>query len=363
MAYGCSAILVLADGTAYPGNGFGARKGAVGELVFNTSMTGYQEALTDPSYAGQILTFSFPLIGNYGVSKEAFESDKIQPNAVVVKEWCEKPAHRQGVSDIHEFLCQSGIPGICGVDTREIVIKVRSSGVVPAALVVCDESGIEEAKVKGLKMLEGFDYGSVDFVKNVTGKKVETVVPRDGGTKHSVALVDYGAKGSIAAELAKRGCKVMIFPASANAKEILAHGPDGVMLSNGPGDPSLLDYAIETCRGLLGKKPVFGICLGHQILGHALGAKTRKLKFGHRGANQPVIERRSGKCFMTSQNHGYEVCNLPGNVEEWMVNLNDGSNEGLRCGEKDAFSVQFHPEAAPGPRDTSFLFDEFLEML
>ena len=360
------ALLVLADGTYFAGDSFGSQNDALGELVFNTSMTGYQEALTDPSYAGQILTFAYPLIGNYGISREAVESGKIHPKAVVVKEWCKTPStHRQSIATISDFLYEQGVPGISGVDTREIVTKIRSSGVLPSAIVHADADEIGPAVLKAQKMIGDFDYAGTDFVKEVTRSKAEEYesAAAIGTSKHHVALLDCGAKMNIIRNLNARGCDVTVFPVTASSDEILYANPDGLMISNGPGDPALMTYAIRTCKGILGKMPVFGICLGHQILGHALGAKTRKLKFGHRGANQPVMDLKSGKSFLTSQNHGYEVYDLPKGTEEWMKNLNDGSNEGLRCPDKNAFSVQFHPEASPGPCDTEFLFDEFVGML
>ena len=359
-----NSALILSDGSFYLGEGFGADLPAYGELVFNTSMTGYQEALTDPSYAGQVLTFAYPLVGNYGISGHDFESSKIHPSAVVVREWCENPVHRESAKTLSEFLAEYEVPGISGVDTRAIVTKIRSAGVMPAAVLPMPDpsNDIRKFVENSVKEIGRFDYAHTDFVRKVTRDGICTFEPA-GACKHSVVLVDCGVKSSIVRELNRRSCKVTVVPADTEAGTILSLEPDGVVYSNGPGDPALMGYAIESCREILGKVPVFGICLGHQILGHALGAKTYKLKFGHRGSNHPVLDSESGKAFITSQNHGYAVRDLPSGVTEWLVNLNDSSNEGLLCADKNAMSVQFHPEASPGPHDTGFLFDEFAKML
>ncbi|MFA5246717.1 MAG: glutamine-hydrolyzing carbamoyl-phosphate synthase small subunit [Candidatus Micrarchaeia archaeon] len=362
------AVLVLSDGSFYVGTAFGSLRESFGELVFNTSMTGYQEALTDPSYAGQILTFAYPLIGNYGISKAAFESGKIHLSGVVAKQLCDHPVHQDSVKSVDEFLKEFDVPAIAGVDTRAIVTKGRSFGVVPSAIVPLEGRSVEIAVESCRKELEKFDYSKTDFVGKVTRGKSEVFTPANegaakAGARFSVVLVDCGVKQNIVRELVSRGCEVTVVPARMQAKEILSFKPDGVVYSNGPGDPALMTYAVGSCREILGKVPVFGICLGHQILGHALSGKTYKLKFGHRGANQPVIDNISGKCFLTSQNHGFAVKDIPKGVTDWLTNLNDKSNEGLRCDEKMAFSVQFHPEAAPGPLDTRFLFDDFVKMM
>jgi carbamoyl-phosphate synthase small subunit len=359
------AVLVLSDGSFYVGDSAGSPRDACGELVFNTAMTGYQEALTDPSYAGQILTFAYPLIGNYGISDEAFESSKIHLSGVVARQFCDHPTHRDSKRSVADFLSEFDIPAVAGLDTRAIVTRVRSAGVVPSAIVQLEGRTVEEALESSKKQLAGFDYSEIDFVSKVARNKAEIFAPSAAKArqKHSVVLVDCGVKMGIVRELVARGCEVTVVPASAQGKEILAGKPDGVVYSNGPGDPALTTYAVASCREIVGKVPVFGICLGHQILGHALGAKTYKLKFGHRGANQPVRDSLSGKCFLTSQNHGFAVKDIPKGVTDWLTNLNDGSNEGLRCDDKNAFSVQFHPEASPGPLDTRFLFDDFVKML
>ncbi len=356
------AVLVLSDGSFYVGDSMGSPHDAYGELVFNTGMTGYQEALTDPSYAGQILTFAYPLIGNYGISPEAFESGKIHLSGVVSRQFCSHPVHRDSERGVDDFLSEFDIPAVVGLDTRAIVTKVRSYGVVPSAIIQLEGRTVEEALESSRRQLKGFDYSNIDFVTKVSRKKAEVFSPK-AHQKHSVVLVDCGVKMSIVRELVSRGCEVTVVPANTEGKEILASKPDGVVYSNGPGDPALMTYAVASCREIIGKVPVFGICLGHQILGHALGAKTYKLKFGHRGANQPVVDNLSGKCFLTSQNHGFAVKDIPKRVTDWLTNLNDRSNEGLRCDEKSALSVQFHPEAAPGPLDTRFLFDDFEKML
>ncbi len=358
------ALLVLSDGSIFEGTSIGAPSDAVGELVFNTSMTGYQEALTDPSYAGQLLTFCYPLIGNYGISEEAFESSKVQPNACIVREACDQPFHYQSRRTLHDFLQASGVPGVSGVDTRAIVRKVRSAGVMPSAIVQLPEGASADDRAalvrKALSSAKAFDYAAHDYVVAVATKEKQVFNEAGGKT---VVLIDVGAKGSIVRELVKRGLRVIVVPPKTTAKEILALEPAGLMVSNGPGDPSTTTYTIETLKGLAGKLPIFGICLGHQLLAHALGAKTFKLKFGHRGSNQPVLNVETGKAFITAQNHGYAVKDLPKTVSELFTNANDGTNEGLRHKALPIFSVQYHPEANPGPYDNRYLFDEFARML
>jgi carbamoyl-phosphate synthase small subunit len=270
--------------------------------------------------------------------------------------------HRDSKCSVDFFLKEFDIPAVVGLDTREIVTKVRNYGVVPSAIIQLEGRTVKEALDSSRKTLKDFDYSKIDFVSRVSCKKPEDFLPK-AHQKHAVVLIDCGVKMNIVRQLVARGCKVTVMPARSTGKEILAQKPDGVVYSNGPGDPGLMDYAVSSCREIVGKVPVFGICLGHQILGHALDAATYKLKFGHRGANQPVRDNLSGKCFLTSQNHGFAVKDIPKGVTDWLTNLNDNSNEGLRCDDKNAFSVQFHPEAAPGPLDTRFLFDEFEKML
>ncbi len=362
------ALLSFQDGSFIPGYALGESKTAIGELVFNTSMTGYQEALTDPSYAGQILTFTYPLIGNYGFSKTAFESQKIHALGAVVHEACTMPIHynSQNVT-LDEFLQQQNAPGIAGVDTRAITLRIREHGVLPAGIraygegELKDEKDCAHAAQELANACKKFDYASQNYVELVSPKSPVQFGSPDA--KKHVVLVDCGAKAGIAHNLTQRGARVTAVPWNYSSKQIFELEPDGIMLSNGPGDPALLKPVMQTCRELLGKKPIFGICLGNQILGHALGANTYKLKFGHRGCNHPAIHKDSQRVFITSQNHGFAVGNLPSGVEPLYENAYDGSNEGLKCAEKIAFSVQFHPEARPGPQDTSFLFDDFLEML
>lgn len=368
---GRTALLVLSDGSVFPGKPIGARasKPVVGELVFNTSMTGYQEALTDPSYAGQVLTFTYPLIGNYGVSSgQAFESEKIHCSAVVVHEACETPVHYASKLSFSGFLEQNGVPGIAGCDTRAIVRKIRGEGVMPAALVHLEEESVPQklgaVAEETVSQMRGFDYGGVDFVKQVAVKNEVVFEPENfGGSSATIALVDCGCKRGIVRELLRRGNKVVVLPPTASAQKIVSLKPDGLVLSNGPGDPALMQYLVAEVKQLLGKLPVFGICLGHQILGHALGGKTFKLKFGHRGSNHPVQNTENNRVFISAQNHGYAVRDLPPGASEWFVNCNDGTNEGLRAEQLNAMSVQYHPEANPGPYDNQYLFDEFMKML
>ncbi|MFQ5406612.1 MAG: glutamine-hydrolyzing carbamoyl-phosphate synthase small subunit [Candidatus Micrarchaeia archaeon] len=363
-----AAILVLQDSSFFLGSALGPSKTIAGELVFNTSMTGYQEALTDPSYAGQILTFCYPLIGNYAFSKEAFESKKIHAKATVVKEACQKPFQSNSYKNtLNQFLHEQETPGIANVDTRSIVLKIRESGVLPSALQTFDEKEIrdfEDAKQAALQLCQkakSFDYSTQNFAEQVSQKNNQTFGNPDA--KKHVVLVDCGAKQSIPAQLAKHGAKTTSVHCNTTSREILALKPDAVVFSNGPGNPQTLQKTIQTCKELLGKQPIFGVCLGNQIIARALGAKTFKLKFGHRGSNHPVIHQDSGRVFITAQNHGFAVKNLPKNVEPLFENCYDNTNEGIKCMEKQTFSVQFHPEANPGPYDTSFLFKEFLEML
>ncbi len=362
------ALLVLSDGSFFVGDALGAERKAVGELVFSTSMTGYQEALTDPSYAGQLLTFAYPLIGNYGVSDEDFESARVHANACIVREACATPVHYRSRRSLHEFLKASDAPGIAGVDTRAIVRKVRSHGVMPAALVQVEAEALENADElnaaveKLAREAKQFNYSATDYVLKVASKK-KAVYGAKGFSK-KVVLIDCGAKHSIVRELVRRRMQVIVVPPTALAKEILAEEPAGVVVSNGPGDPATNHYVVKTLKNLLEKLPVFGICLGHQLLGHALGGNTFKLKFGHRGSNQPVVNTETGKAFITAQNHGFAVKNVPPAVAtEWFVNANDGTNEGLKHVELPVMSVQYHPEANPGPYDNRYLFDEFVKML
>lgn len=354
-------VLVFSDGTHLTGHGIGYPRPGTGELVFNTSMTGYQEALTDPSYAGQVLVFSYPLIGNYGISPKNFESGKSWVQGVIVSESCPHPQHFASGTDLNDFLRAQRVPGIAGLDTRALVKKIRVGGVKPVALDVVDADMLDVHVKRLQKQASEFDYEKENFVARVSRPKTQTFTPMD--TQKTVVLVDCGAKQSIVRDLIQRNCRVHVVPYNTSAQSILKLKPDGVMFSNGPGDPEQLRPTVSACKDLLGKVPIFGICLGHQILGQALGAKTFKLKFGHRGSNHAVKDLRTEKVWITSQNHGYAVHQIPPNAEEWLTNCLDGTNEGLQCDKHHAFSVQFHPEANPGPYDANTLFDDFLEKM
>jgi carbamoyl-phosphate synthase small subunit len=354
------AVLVLADGSVYHGYAFGAEVDTYGEVVFNTSMTGYQEMLTDPSYAGQIVVPTYPLIGNYGINREDVESNKIQVRGFVVREECLEPSHYLNQKTIHEYLAESGIPGIWGLDTRAITRKLRSFGVMMGYMTT--EKTPEQALAE---LKKAPDYGSIDFVREVSCT-TPYQWPLDGvDPVFNVVVLDCGLKFNILRLLTKRGCRVTALPCTAPAREILAMNPDGIVLSPGPGDPELLDYIVKTVRGLVGQKPIMGICLGNQLIGRAFGARTFKLKFGHRGGNHPVREFTTGRIHITAQNHGYAVD--PDTVKDGLevshINLNDGTVEGLRHKELPIFCIQYHGEASPGPLDNTYLFDQFIEMM
>ncbi|MEM3690809.1 MAG: glutamine-hydrolyzing carbamoyl-phosphate synthase small subunit, partial [Candidatus Micrarchaeia archaeon] len=295
------ALLVLRDGTCFRGVGFGEEKTVEGELVFNTGFCGYQEALTDPSYAGQILTFAYPLIGNYGVNSDDFESERVYVSGVVVRELCKEPQHMKVKESLNEFLRRFGIPGICEVDTRAVVRRIRSYGVMPACISVYSKKEPRYGEL--LERARGLDYSKIDFVERVASKRKKEYVAGE----RRVVLIDCGVKWSIVRELLKRNISIIRVPPKTTAEEILRMKPDGVVVSNGPGDPALLSYIASAVKKLMRKLPLFGICLGHQIIAHAAGGKTYKMKFGHRGSNHPVKELESGKVFITSQNHGYAV--------------------------------------------------------
>lgn len=354
------ALLVLRDGSIFLGKGFGAEATSVGELVFNTGFCGYQEALTDPSYAGQILTATYPLIGNYGVNGEDFESDKVQVSGFVVREICNKPFHMKSKETLDRFLERFDVPGIYDVDTRAIVRKIRNFGVMPACVSVY--SGRQPDRNELLSKAMKLDYSKIDFVEMVTTKKRKEYWV-DGNKE--VVLIDCGVKTSIIRELLGRNISVVSIPAKTSAEEILSLEPDGILVSNGPGDPALLSYVAKTVRALMNKLPLFGICLGHQIIAHAVGGKTFKMKFGHRGGNHPVKDLESGRVYITSQNHGYAVDerSLPKEFIVTHKNWNDLTVEGMKHRELPVFSVQYHPEANPGPLDSTYLFDKFLESM
>jgi carbamoyl-phosphate synthase small subunit len=360
--------LVLADGTAFAGTPYGARGTTVGEAVFTTTMTGYQEVLTDPSYKGQIVTMTAPEIGNVGVNAADAESVDGRPHVAgfVLRDASPIASSWRSEQTLDAYLAQHAVVAISGVDTRRLTRHLRDQGSQNAAI------GPEPIEELVRRARAAPDMSGLDLVKLVTPRepysfgegrgawRVGEGAPK-GGPVHHVVAIDYGVKKNILRCLVDSGCKVTVVPATTTAAEILAHAPDGVFLSNGPGDPAAVGYAVETIKGLVGKKPVFGICLGHQLLALALGGKTYKLKFGHRGANQPVKDLATGRIEITTQNHGFcvDLKSLPKTVESTHVHLNDGTSEGLAAKDLAAFSVQYHPEAAAGPHDALYLFDRF----
>ncbi|MBN2462801.1 MAG: glutamine-hydrolyzing carbamoyl-phosphate synthase small subunit [Dehalococcoidia bacterium] len=359
---GKRAYLTLEDGSVYEGYSFGAKSTTYGEVVFNTSMSGYQEMLTDPSYAGQILVLTYPLIGNYGVNDAFFESNQVQVRGLVVREHCTVPSHWQSAGSLSEFLQANGTPGISGVDSRALTRRLRSAGVMMGILT--SEMTPEEAlqELKGLP-----SYDSTDFVKQVAiDKKYQWGLTSDNAALlYHIVIVDMGLKYNIARILTQLGCLVTVVPCTMAVEDILNLKPDGIVLSPGPGDPALLDYITKTVRKVVQQKPVMGICLGHQLIGTAFGAKTFKLKFGHRGGNHPVRDLTTGRIYITTQNHGYAVDadSLKGGLEVSQINLDDGTVEGLHHKELPVISIQYHSEGSPGPQDNVYLFDRFLEMV
>jgi carbamoyl-phosphate synthase small subunit len=383
------AILALEDGRIFLGESFGATGTTVGEACFNTSMTGYQEVLTDPSYRGQIVAMTVPQIGNYGVNDLDDESTAVHVRGFVIEELSAVASNWRATGDLDAYLKHWKIPGIQGVDTRALTKHLRSSGAMQACLTTDDISPEEAvARAKAAPPMAGSD-----FVKEVTPREAFdwdpegklsaqwTIVKGDGSeveiregrevfkklppVRHSIVAYDFGMKRNILRRLRQEGFKVRVVPATTSAEEVLSLEPDGVFLSNGPGDPAALAYVHESIRKLIGKTPIFGICLGHQMLGYAVGGKTFKLKFGHRGGNQPVKDLRTGKVDITSQNHGFAVDadSLPANVEVTHINLNDHTVEGLAHKEAPVFSVQYHPEAAPGPNDATYFFSRFAKLI
>ena len=355
------AVLVLEDGSVYEGYVFGADNFTSGEVVFNTSMTGYQEMLTDPSYAGQILVLTYPLIGNYGINDAGFESQRIQVSGFVVREQCVQPSHWQSKTTSHQFLADSGIPSIYGVDTRAITRHLRSRGVMMGAI-ACEQSP-DEVLMKLKRMPR---YGNIDFVKEVSVKTPYQWEPSANGATDGphIIVVDCGLKYNILRILRRLGCTVTVVPCTHAAEQILGLEPDGILLSPGPGDPALLNHIVDTVRRLVGLKPIMGICLGEQVLGQAFGARTFKLKFGHRGGNHPVRDLKTGRVHITAQNHGYAVDadTVKDGLEVSHINLNDGTVEGLCHRELPIIAIQYHSEASPGPQDNLYLFDQFLKM-
>lgn len=352
-----AAYLILENGTVFEGKAFGAEKETTGELVFTTAMTGYLETLTDPSYYGQVVIQTFPLIGNYGVIPADFESDSPSLKGYIVREWCQVPSNFRCEGDLDTFLKESGIPGIYGIDTRALTRIVREYGVLNCKISYSPDVTKEELD-------EIKNYVITEAVESTTIKEKEHFDAENGDL--NVVLMDFGAKHNIGRELVKRGCNLTVVPAHTTADEIKAMNPDGVMLSNGPGDPSDNTEIIAELKKLCDFGiPTFGICLGHQLLALSQGAKTEKLKYGHRGANQPAKEVETGRVYITSQNHGYAVVSdsMPENGKVSFVNGNDNTCESVNYTNMPAFSVQFHPEACGGPHDTAFLFDRFIELM
>ncbi len=363
------AILLLDDGRIFRGQAFGARGEAIGEVCFNTGMSGYQEILTDPSYHKQIVTMTTPHIGNYGVNPDDIESGGIQVAGFVIREETVIPSNQRATMSIGDYLREYDVVGIQGVDTRALVRHIREEGAMNG-IISTDDFDLESLREK-LNRAPGMK--GLDLCMEVTCRQKHRwdspgMVSNGGSDSRPewrVAAIDYGIKHNILRLLTQRHCDITIFPADVNPEEILAMDPDGIFLSNGPGDPAAVTYAIKTLERLLGKKPIFGICLGHQLLAHAVGSRTFKLKFGHRGINHPVRNMRTGKVEITSQNHGFAVddASVPSNIEITHMNLNDNTVEGLYCKDIPAFSVQYHPEASPGPHDSRYLFDEFIELM
>lgn len=347
--------LVLENGNIYKGKSFGASREAMAEIVFATAMTGYLETLTDKSYYGQAVIQTFPLIGNYGIIPADFESDAIGPAAYIVKQWCRHPSNFRNEGDLDTFLKARDIPGIYDIDTRSLTKTIREHGVMNGAITT-DPDNVDMATLRAYKVKNAVELSSVK----------EPYTEKSENSKRKVVLMDFGLKDNIKRELLKRDCDVTVVPYDTTAEEIIAAGCDGIMLSNGPGDPADNIKAIENLRELTqSKKPIFGICLGHQLLALANGCTTHKLLYGHRGANQPARDEKTGRVYITSQNHGYAVVSesISGFGKQSFVNVNDGSCEGIDYIDFPGFSVQFHPEACGGPKDTAFLFDRFISMM
>ena len=353
-----SAILLLADGRIFEGRSFGYQGESTGEVCFNTGMTGYQEILTDPSYCKQIVTMTSPHIGNYGINEEDIESENIQVAGFVIKEETMTPSNWRSTQSLGEYLKKNKIVGIKEIDTRSLTRHIRDKGAMNGII------SSKDLDIQSLeKKLKKFpDMNGLDLAKDVTTQKK---YKWPGKGQYKVAVIDFGIKKNILRLLSDVGCELTVFPASIKAEDILSFEPDGVFLSNGPGDPLAVTYGIETVKKLLGKVPLFGICLGHQILALALGASTFKLKFGHRGINHPVRNNEKNTVEITSQNHGFAVDldSLPPNVISTHINLNDNTSGGIRCTDIPAFSVQYHPESSPGPHDSRYLFNQFIEMM
>ena len=369
--------LVLEDGTTYSGKSFGSQKEIIGEVVFNTSMTGYQEMLTDPSYAGQILMPTYPMIGNYGVSRHDVESAKIQVKGFVISNLCEYPSHPMSECTIREYLEKNDIPGIYDLDTRSIARKLRSSGVMMGTITTSNKLDKVVAEINRSPR-----YGEFDIVSEVTTSKIYEweISPSDSNKKslidlknrtkkttnqYNIVLIDFGVKFNILRSLYARNCRITVVPKDASLSDVMNLNPDGVVLSPGPGNPEFLDESIELIHSLSGIKPILGICLGHQLIGRAFGANTFKLPFGHRGGNQPIRELSTGKVYVTAQNHGYALNseNLSQDVSVSHININDNTVAGLISEKLKILSIQYHSEASPGPHDSEYIFDKFIQLL
>lgn len=365
------ALIGLEDGTVMTARSFTGPGEAVGEIVFNTSMSGYQEVLSDPSYTGQLVTMTYPLIGNYGVNPEDMESAGVHPRAFLVREYQRQPSNYRATGNLADFLKQYGVLGVEGLDTRMLTRRIRTGGAMRAMVSTEDTDGaslVRRARewpgLVGRDMVAGVGTTACYRWENNT-PVAASVFTEHAASRFNVVAYDFGIKYNQLRLLSGRGCQVLVVPATTSAADVLALKPDGVFLSNGPGDPAGVRGVVDNIRHLLGKVPIFGICLGHQMLGLAYGATTYKLKFGHRGGNQPVKDLLTGKVEITSQNHGFcvEPASLPTSVEVTHINLNDGSLEGMRHREWPAFSVQYHPEYAPGPHDAEYLFDRFIQLM
>jgi len=354
------AVLILEDGTRFLGETYGDFKDIAGEIVFNTGMTGYQEILTDPSYYGQIVTMTYPLIGNYGVNSGDYESSRPNVRGFITRERCEKPSNFRCEKTLDEYLKKYNIPGLFGIDTRKLTKILREKGTMKGAIVACGDD--EDIRATDLTA----DFNLKNPVEIVTTDIPIEHTADNGESKLKVALFDYGVKTNIIRSLTKRGIDVTVLPSKTNASEVLNGKYDGIMLSNGPGDPKDCTIEIENIKKMAGEIPMFAICLGHQLTALAMGGDTKRLKYGHRGCNHPVKDISKDRTYITSQNHGYTVVTesmKKNNMEITHINMNDMTVEGVRYKGMDLFTVQFHPEASPGPRDTAYLFDEFVEMM